>query len=200
MGEPAGIAPYLFGSVASPHTHTPPRKHRSVTSAIHAPDPRVDPLVAARMFAPHSSLFSACLLAKFPDSDLSNFATNALSNRRRRSRTRAKVLRFVLEFHDFSVSRSDPAPIAGPESAVAISCWLEVLSSRGPAVPPMARYSLVVFTEALGVDMPPKRPEVTQWAKLRKPPTRHAPPASWEFIPKLEIEAVNNTNPEGRRV
>ena len=114
-------------------------------------------------------------------------------------KTRTNVLRFVLDFYDFANSRTPPAPTTGPSAVIPISCWLEFLAGRGPSVPPMGRYALVVFREALGVDMPLEHTEVIKWTKLPKPSAKHAPPISVEFLVGREKQAINRENPEGLR-
>ena len=64
----------------------------------------------------------------------------------------------------------------------------------------MGRYALVVFSEALGVDMPLEHPAVIKGAKIPKPAAKHAPPIPLEFLIALETQAANAENPEGLRM
>lgn len=69
----------------------------------------------------------------------------------------------------------------------------------------MARYDLVVFTEALGVSIPFAHPAVIRWAEIPKAMPKHAPMAPTEFILLIEEEEEadnkdNKDNPEGIRM
>ena len=132
------------------------RAHKSFPD-INVKDPRIDPLFATRLFSHASSIFTACTQAKFSEVDLTNFVAKALSNRCKCEKTRRNVLRFVLSFHDFAMACHPPAPITGNAAIITLTNWLDLVAFRGPTVPPMARYALVVFTEALG-DQPSSKP------------------------------------------
>ena len=176
------------------------KDYTKIAPAISRHDPRIKPLVIASLFADKSTLLNACFAAKFSENDMENFVEKALSNRCRTSKTRNNVLRFVLDYYDFAITRVPPAPLTGPSAVITISCWLEFIAGRGPSVPAMGRYALVVFSEALGVDLPLNHPAVVKGTKIPKPSAKHAPPLTVEFLVALETQAINRENPEGLRV
>ena len=163
-------------------------------------DPRITPLKIASLFSAQSTVLNARFTARFSENDISEFAVKALSNRCRTAKTRTNVLRFVLDYHVFASNRIPPAPTIGPGAVITISCWLEFLAGRGPSVPPMGRYALVVFCEALGISMPLEHPAVIKGAKVPKPSAKHAPPLAVEFLVELETQAIKRENPEGLRI
>ena len=117
-----------------------------------------------------------------------------------RKKTRKNVLRFVSGFHDFASANQPPSPLAGEAAVITITCWLDVVACRGPTVPEMARYALVVLAEALGINLPLSHPAVVKATKLTKPKTKHDPIIPAEFVSLLEKEATNKVNLEGVRV
>ena len=164
------------------------------------PGPRGDPIFIARLFESQSTLLHACFKADFDENELREFAERALSKRCKTARTRGRVLKFVLDYYDFARTRNPPAPFFGESSVISISNWLDLLKFRGPSVPPMARYSLVVFSEALGLNLPVNHPAVISSAKCPRGIAKCAPCLPTELVFRLEKEACNREQPEGLRL
>ena len=68
------------------------------------------PLAIESLFATHPALLKACFAEKSPESDIAAFIENVIPNRRRTSKTRTNVLRFVLSNYDFATTRHLPRP------------------------------------------------------------------------------------------
>ena len=166
------------------------------TPDIDAKGPGIDPLFISKLFAPSPTRFSACRKEGFPDEDLRKFVGKALSNRRKCEKTRWNVIMFVLSYYDLAMASHPQAPIFGEEAVITITNWSGLIDFRGPSVPPMARYDLEVFAEALGISMPVTHPSVTKCTKLSKAKPKHAPMAPTEFVILIEKEASNQDNPE----
>ena len=97
------------------------------------------------------------------------------------------------------MASSPPAPIAGDAAVITLTNWLDLVAFRGPSVPPMARYAIVVFTEAMGVSIPVNHPAVVKSTKIPKAKPKHAPVVPTDLVLLIEKEATNPNNPEGLR-
>ena len=75
------------------------------------------------------------------------------------------------------------------------------LEKEGPSVPPKGRYSIKVFAEALGIDIPIEHPsaEDTTRAKQTKK-TRRAPPILSKFLQQIETIAADENVTAGKRL
>ena len=100
----------------------------------------------------------------------------------------------IMISRDSQISR----PKTGPIAVIPICCRLGFIAGRGLSVPPIGRYSLVVFSVAMGIDMSSGHPAAIKGTKLPKPPAKHAPiPLVLLFM--LAKQAGNKENPEGLR-
>ena len=129
------------------------RKQPRQISEVANNAPALGPLIAAILYAQVSALFTDRANARFPDNDLGGPVAKAIANRLNSNQGSNQIRSCAIGRYDFTMASKgppSPAPFAGEAAVKTPTNWLEFVAFRGPSAPPLARYALVVFAEALG--------------------------------------------------
>ena len=140
----------------------------------------VDVWQAAQLFAACPGFFFYGSAAALPLTTVETCFRLALSKRCSTANTQRKVAGFASAFVSFA--NATQAPFVGRAAVFFLSAFLESLVVRGTSVPSLARWSIKVFGEILGLDIPIGHPAVT--AVIAKANANPRPPKQG---PMLEL-------------
>ena len=122
------------------------------------PAKTVDVWVTAQLFASCPGFFSYGLDSNTPVTLIETCFRLAISKRCSTVNTQRKVAGFVSAFVAFACAQN--SPFFGRAAVFALTLYLETLIARGPSAPSPARWSIKVFDEILGLDIPIGHPAV----------------------------------------
>ena len=155
----------------------------------------LNPLDIALLFGDSSDSLLNCARRDIGDAATEAIARRAHSDRCRAAATPERVCGFDREYVDFVIR--NPPPIAGPDSAYSVTPWLGDARKRGPTIPHLSRYCLMVFGGALGISLMTNNPAVRDASVIRRVRLPNTAPIPFELIAQFEKSQYPRRNQGG---